>query len=337
MFPNQVLHIRRVLFFLPVLILSSSLFLSFSPAVALTPQLGVGISIDLTLLMPVTYFLAIRKTKVPNTTVIPVFVLSILLANTLLPVPYRGTSAWMLTFAIPALEVLAMGFIVYKTSALIKAFPKGNGDPDFYVSIRQAASAILPEQRVSNIFATEIAMIFYSFFSWKKSNPTGFSHHKKNGILALLWAVIMILLVETFVLHLFLVRWNAAFAWIIFGLSLYTCLQIFAHIKALKQRRSYINEGQLHLKYGLFGDTSIALDTIAQLEWTKKRPNPINKKEVQQLAMLGELESHNLILHLKEPAIIFRAYGIQKSYQKLMLQIDDQIAFEQAITQQESN
>lgn len=303
----------------------------------MNPELATGVTMDLALLMPLTYFLAIRRTKVPNITVVPIFILSVLLVNHLLPTAYRGASSWILDYVLPVLELVIITFIFIKVRAFVKVFPKQDTERDFYLLIRQASKAVLEQPRVANVFATEIAMIYYALFSWKKADSSGFTHYKKNGMLALLWAVILIVLVETFALHLFLVQWNAVVAWIVFGLSLYTCLQIFAHIKALKQRKTQVKDGQLWLKYGLFGDTVIPLDQIEQVEWTRKRIHPLDKKVVQQLSLLGELESHNLILHLNTPITIHKAYGIQKRATKLMLNVDDKEIFEATISQPETN
>lgn len=323
----STLQRRNFLWSLPLVILSSSLFLVLSPAVPLSADLVVGITIDMAVLMPFTYWLAIRKTSIPKTTIIPVFIGSVLIMGQLLPPPHTQIIGQIETYLFPALELFVLGLLVSRVRAFRKAFPKDRPETDFLLLIREAATEVLKNRRIAQVFATEIAIFYYAFFTWKKPQASGFSHYRKNGMIALFWAVILILLVETFVLHIFLMRWNAIVAWIVFGLSIYGAIQIFSHIKALGRRRSSFKNGSLHLKYGLFGDTSISLDNIASWEWTRKRINTASKK-VQQLSLLGELEPHNLVIHLEEPAQLTKAYGIQKSFTQLMLHVDDQEDFE---------
>lgn len=335
----QANSIFQWLFFLrsfPLIILASSLLLILSPSIPLNPDLALGIIIDMTILLPFTYWLAIRKTSIPSITTIPVFIVSVLLLGQLLPAGFSQRLQQMETFIFPVLELVVLGFIVLKVQAFAKAFPKDSTEQDFLVLIRQAAREVLKNGRIASVFATEIAVFYYAFFTWKKVDPNGLTHYRKNGMVALFWAVILILLVETFVLHIFLMRWNATAAWIIFGLSLYGAIQIFAHIKALKRRQSTVGNGELHLKYGLFGDTNIKLDNIDHWEWSRKRLDK-EDKQVQQLSLLEELEPHNLVIYLKEPATLSKAYGIQKSFTQLMLQIDKQDTFETLLNEHPSS
>ncbi|HKK77173.1 MAG TPA: hypothetical protein VJ953_18985 [Saprospiraceae bacterium] len=326
---------RMAWWLLPLAILSSSLFLILSPMVPLSADLAFGITIDMATLLPFAYWLAVRKTSIPQITVVPVFILSVLLLGYLLPDTYTRLPHQIETFVFPVLELLVLGFIIQKVWAFAKAFPQDSTDNDFLIMIRQAAREVFQNGKLAQVFATEIAMFYYAFFSWQKTQTSGFTHYRKNGLVALLWAVIMILLVETFVLHIFLMRWNAAVAWIIFGLSLYGALQIFAHIRALKQRHSNLHERALHLKYGLFGDTRITLDNIESWEWTRRRLSK-EDRQAQQLSLLGELEPHNLVLYLKEPTILTKAYGIKKSYTQLMLHMDEQEAFEALLKEKQN-
>ena len=50
-----------------------------------------GSSVDLALIIPLVYFLFIRKTSIPKITVVPVFILSLTLAFQIIPSNYHNT------------------------------------------------------------------------------------------------------------------------------------------------------------------------------------------------------------------------------------------------------
>jgi len=316
----------------------SAIYFALSPLLAAHPELAAGITYDLCLTLPVVYFLVIRKQDIPKITVLPLFVLGVVLATFLLPDHLEYHLGLIKTFVFPLVELTVLSVVLWrvrKAISIFKAHKKEQGD--FSAIFLESARSILPNEQVAQIFTTEVSMIYYALFAWKKNKSNGFTHYKKSGLLALLGAVIFIILIETFVLHLFLLRWSQIIAWIVFGLSLYTGLQIFGHIKALTRRKSQIAEGVLHLKYGLFGDTSIPLSQIERLEKTRKKVE-LEDKKVQQLALLGELEGHNLVLYLKTPHLLQKVYGINSPYEVLLLNMDEVDTFCEIINQhQKSN
>lgn len=312
-----------LIFGLPLLIVLSAVYLCLSPLLVHHPELAVGITYDLCLTLPLVYFFMIRKRAIPKITVVPFFVIGVLLATFLLPDHLHFHLDLVKTFLFPVVELTVLSLVLWRVRKAILVFrQQENAQGDFYELFVESARAVLPNERIAQLFTTEVSMIYYALFAWKKNKSPGFTHYKKSGLLALLGAVIFIILIETFVLHLFLLRWNEVVAWVLFGLSLYTGLQIFGHIKALTKRKSFIQDGYLHLKYGLFGDTRIPIAQISKVEKTRKK---FESEEVKvcQLALLGELEGHNLILHLKETQQLQSAYGITKLYDVLMLNMDD--------------
>ena len=330
----HVIHLQKkylLIIGLPLLIVLSSVYLGLSPFLTSHPELAIGITYDLCLLLPLVYFLAIRKSTIPKITVVPFFIAGVLLATLLLPDHQKYHLDLVKMYLFPVVELTVVSLILWRVRKAVLVFrAQENTQGDFYQLFLESARAVVPSERVAQVLTTEISMIYYALFAWKKNKSTGFTHYKKSGLLALLGAVIFIVLLETLVLHLFLMRWNEILAWVVFGLSLYTGLQIFGHLKALTKRKSYIQDGYLHLKYGLFGDTSIPIASIDKVEKTRKSFESETQK-VRRLALLGEIEGHNLILHLKESQQLKSAYGITKAFDVLMLNMDDLDSFCEAL------
>ncbi len=186
-------------------------------------------------------------------------------------------------------------------------------------------------------FATEVAVFYYGFINWKKSHYklNEFTHHKDSGSMALLAVFILIILVETFAIHLLLMKWSSLAAWIVTGLSLYTALQLWGFLKSIPKRPFIIENGKLKLRYGILNETDIDLESIESVEAFSQS---IKKEDsIVKLSPLGELENHNLLIKLKEENFICGLYGIKKKYSKIAFYVDQKDAFLKKIEMDKMN
>ena len=74
--------------------------------------LSIGVSIDIALLLPIIYFLIIRKSTIPKLTLVPVFILSLLLAYQIVPVEHHNTLSYIEYLLIPV-ELTVIGLLIY--------------------------------------------------------------------------------------------------------------------------------------------------------------------------------------------------------------------------------
>ncbi len=313
----------------PFIILLISLFLALSPLIEMNADLAMGITYDLTIVSPVLYFLLIRKSKLPNISAVPVFVLGVVLATLILPTQFQLHLSNIKVFVLPIVELIVISTILWKVSKTIKTFRSlSNTGRDFYLLFKQSASQVLGQPLVAAVLATEVAMIYYALFAWKKRiiSPNEYSAFRENAVIATLATFIFLIVAETFALHFILIKWNITVAWVLFGVSLYTGIQLFGHLRAIRKRYTKLEERVLHLKYGLFGDVSFSVDQIEEIKITSKSINDETLK-VQQLAILSAMESHNIAIYLKQPAIIQKAYGIAKSCDVVLFHIDKKEEF----------
>jgi len=295
-------------------------------------ELSVGITIDFILTIPVAYFFLIRKRSIPKITVVPVFVLGIIIASFILPIDQQGYLTLAKVWLIPIIELTVVSVLIYNVRKLIQRFKiEKNITLDFYDAIKQVAKEILPG-KVAFVFATEIAMIVYAFFKWKKTKISSihFTNYKDNGVIALLSIIIFMVIVETFVLHLLIARWSPIAAWILSIASIYTGVQILGHLKALLLRSTTIVEGTLYLRYGILGDVKVAIENIEKVVCTNE-VFEVENKEVKNLSLLRDLEGHNIAMYFKEPVILQQAYGFTKKADVLLLHIDDHRHFSETI------
>ena len=152
-----------------------------------------------------------------------------------------------------------------------------------------------------------------------------FSYHKNSGSITLLIALLLIIAVETITLHVLLAKWSSTAAWILTLLSMYSGFQIFGFLKSMPKRPISIESDKLFLRYGIMTEATIAIKDIERVEVSSKDLEL--DSETRKLSFLGALESHNIILHLKEENMLIGLYGIQRKFKRLALFVDNKAAF----------
>ena len=318
-------------FGLPFGLLIGLVFLMQSSLVSGNDTLILAITADLLLTIPFIYFLLIRKSAIPNTTVVPVMFIGLLLGTYYLPKESQSYLVLFKTWALPFIELSILSLILFKIRKTILSYKKrSSASPDFYDTLQEVCSEILPQPLV-RAFATEVAVGYYGFIHWKekKIQPNEFSYHQKSGTFALFMILIMIIGIETLAIHILLSLWNPTVAWILTALSLYTGIQFFGFAKALAQRPITIKENTLHLRYSIMREAPIPLAAIQSITLSKTtlENNPLTLK----LSPLGELESHNVIIQLKSEQQLIGLYGMKKSFKTIGLYVDAPEAFKELV------
>ncbi|WP_234369118.1 hypothetical protein [Brumimicrobium mesophilum] len=327
------MHINRNLinFGIPLVLLGSLILLMKSSFLNGNDSLNLAITVDLLLIIPLVYFLLIRKSAIPNTTVIPVMIVGLLVGTYFLPQESQIYLSIFKTWALPIIEISILIFVITKVRRAIKEYKKLKGStPDFYSALKSTCYEILPKKLVLP-FATEVAVFYYGFINWKKReiNENEFTYHKDSGAPALFGVFIMIIGIETVALHFLLARWSIVAAWILTILSVYTAIQVFGFAKSLSKRPISINKDSLTLKYGILNEVEIPFSDIQKIELSSKS---LEKQEfTKTLSPLGELESHNVIIHLKRENELVGLYGMKKKFNVLGLHIDKPVEFKEKV------
>jgi hypothetical protein len=314
-------------FSIPFGLLIGLVFLMQSPFVIGNDTLILAITADLLLTVPFVYFLLIRKSQIPKTTVVPVMLFGLLLGTYYLPKEGQSYLILFKNWALPVIELSILTLILFKIRKAIHSYKQlSQATPDFYDTLKRVCSEILPQPLVRP-FATEVAVFYYGFIHWKKREiqPNEFTYHQKSGTFALFMILIMIIGIETLALHILLALWNTTAAWILTALSLYTAIQFFGFAKALAQRPIVIKENTLYLRYSIMKEAKIPLAAIQSITLSKKALE--NNSLSQKLSPLGELESHNVIIQLQSEQQLIGLYGLKKTFKTIGLYVDAPEAF----------
>ncbi len=330
---TALLQNRLLIFGLPLLLIISISILALNHQMVDTPAMTVGIILDLVLTIPVIYWLLIRSTDIPKITIVPILIGGLVLTNFILPESQQALAGNFRHILIPMIELGVFFYLINlakKTSQKFNAL--NNRDTDFLEAIRKMVQDVFPMKTFAKALSFEIAVFYYAFFLWSKPKKIAahqFTYHKKSGAAALFYALTMIILVESFAVHLLVAPYSPIFAWLLTISSLYLGVQFYAHIKAMKRRLITIENEQIFFRNGIFVNTQVALNNINAIELSQRQIK--TDRKVEKFALVGDLELHNIVLHLKKPIEIEGFYGVKKQAEVLLIWVDKKDAFVQRI------
>ncbi len=293
--------------------------------------LSIGVSLDLLIIVPLVYFLLIRKTNIPKTTIVPLIFFGLLIGKYIIPKEHQYYLDLFKTWGLPVLEVFVLGFVSYKVFKAIQTYKQNNrGEADFYSVLKNTCKETFPGFAVIPV-VTEIAVFYYGFLNWKDRDlqENEFSYHKESGSIPLLSIIIFLIIVETLVLHILLAMWSETVAWILTFLSLYSLIQLFGFTRSLNKRPINLDSEKLYLRYGIMSEAIIDIRDIRSIE-ISSRDIELNSETVK-LSFLGNLESHNLILHLNKENFLTGLYGRKKTFMTIALHVDEKAKFKAQI------
>jgi hypothetical protein len=319
---------QLLLFGIPLGMFVSLVFLIKSPNLPIDSDLvTLALTIDLIISVPFIYFLLIRKTTIPKTTVVPMMILGLTLGSIFLPKEHQAYLELFKTWVLPIIELSIFTFIFIKIRAILKKYKAEKlENPDFFSTIKTICSEILPPKTVI-LFATEVAVLYYGFIHWKSRKLVAheYSYHKRSGTPALLWILILLILVETFSLHLLLLKWSPLLAWVLFIFSIYSAVQILGFAKSLTQRPIKVEKNRVLLRYGILNEVEIFLSDIISIDALEYSPQ--KEEGLKSLSPLGEMEKPNVQITLSKEYTASGFYGKKSKFKILVLHVDEDSEF----------
>ena len=296
---------RTISFALPALAIVALAMVVFRSAVyAQHPDvLAWAFTFDLTITIPLLYYvLFIRDGLKPVSTVIPVVVICAVIARAVVPHDQQQFLRQLKYLTAP-LDLIAL-FLVARSLA------RGRGSGN---------------NVVDRLIASEIAILRYGIVSWRKPDAPGFTVHRRNDWATIVVCFIVAIAAESLGVHLLVQHWSPTVAWVITALDLYGILWLLGDYHALRLLPTTIEDGVLHLRYGLRWTADIPLPNIAAV---KPAPADWKRKGVMKVAMLDE---PRLLIELREPVTAYGLAGLKRTVDAIAILPDDPEGFEAAL------
>ncbi len=320
-------------YLIPLCVIGVSVIIALSPLIKAYPQLVTAITYDLTLTAPLFFLMLSRKSKVSKLKAVPFFIGGIVLAGYLLPENGQEHLNYIKTYLLPIVEVVVLTLIVrkiYLAFRTLKSNSKYAGD--FYEVCKKSSEELFGKSRYASFFCSELSMMYYAFFSWKKKEQQSneFTNYKENASIALAGALLLLVGIETYTFHILLLKWSSWAAWILTGTSIYTAFMIIGHMKALLRRRTVLLDNELHLKNGLIANMNINLNAIEKIALCSKELQSEALK-IGNLGISKESSGHNIAIYFRTPQTIEKIYGLSEKCDILLLHIDRKKYFVDAV------
>lgn len=319
---------------IPVLIFLSCFFITLTTKFKSNYELlSNAILIDILVVAPLVYFFAIRKSHISKVTVSRIFIVGLFVAGSILNAQSNILLQIIKTWVSPIIEGVVIFFIGRKFYIANKKAKEANSNKfDFLIYCRTVMFQVTGNEKFGNIVSAEISVLFYAFIGGKDKTidyKTKFTAYKENGVNIVLWVILSMFLIETTGVHLLLGLLSKTIAWILTGLSFYTCIQLYAHIRAIKARPIVINTDSLEIHNGLAGDAYIKFENIEKFELSNKIPKG---RTAIKIALLKGFENHNVVVYLKTPIQVTKIFGIKKNTDTVLFYVDRSKDFSNALT-----
>lgn len=301
--------------------------------------LAFGITADLAVGIPILYYIfAVRKRRAPMITLVPIVVLSLVLAGLILPAEHHAYLDLLKT-AFPMLELVALGYIAAKIRTIVKNF-QATKQHELYFSdaLFKSCKHALGNVAGLGIILTEFSLLYFAFGGWFKkienpsSDKTPFSYHRKSGYAAVLAVIIMVFITETIALHLLLQQWSALAAWIFTGLSVYGLLWMLGDYQALRLHPIILDREFLFIRCGLRWRATLPLAHIAAIAKFNSREK--RGKDYLSLAVFGD---PRWVIHCKQPVLVQGLFGIKRAVIRIGLAVDDEKLFVESLQRLRNN
>jgi hypothetical protein len=317
---------------IPLILMLSVILFSLTKIFELhSSHLANAAILDLVLTIPLIYFLLIRKSKIDNKTVIRFFILGLVIATFIIPKENQFLLEKIKIWVLPIIELIVLTYVIFGIKKAVKTYNNTKKTSfDILTVVRTTCFSLFPKA-FANFLAIEFTAFYYGFLHWKKIElkKNEFTYHKSTGTQATLSALIFLILIETSILHILIVKWNPTMAWVMTIISIYSGFQIFGFLKSLRKRPTVILKDTLKLRYGILCEVAIDIQDIESIENTFKEIE--QNEHLKYLSPLGNMEGHNLIIHLKREHILTGLYGIEKKFNSIAVHIDEKSEFKHYI------
>ncbi|KPL60404.1 hypothetical protein [Rossellomorea vietnamensis] len=293
-------------------------------AIELEKGVVLGSLMDLVVISPV---LAYAAFKVSKKQAAGFMVFGLVIARVIIPEVFFTPYTILLYFGISLealffLAELGLILLLIKRIPVIRTDMKSSGTSPIF--------SFLPavERKVSNlplirILSSELLMVYYAFFSWRKKAPVHdgvVTLHRKTSAIAMNIMLIHAVLIETIGLHWWLHSKIPVLSFILLILNVYTVLLFIAEIQITRLHPIEVKDDELRVAQGLRLRMILPLSNIERVEWGEKKPS----KDTIVFMQKDFEELHpQALLFLKTTVEATMFMGRKKSVSKVALRVDD--------------
>jgi hypothetical protein len=262
---------------------------------------NVAAAFDLTITTSaVFYFLLMRRGHANWLTLATVAMAGLRASMFLLP------DAPQMKWLAAPLELLLIASIVRRG--------RGIDGGDALTRIRTATRAVVPQARIAQILAAEIAVVYYALFAWRARPEPGFRSAQTSGYSLFGTLLIFGMVFEGIPLHSIVMRYSAAVAWTFSALDLYGLLWATALLRANSLRATQLDGEYLRIRIGFIWEVNIPRQHIMLIRGFE----PADKPHLKAVF----LNTPQFLIELTCPAEAIGLYGNRRNVSTLGVSFD---------------
>lgn len=297
--------------------------------------LSVAVLLDLTLVVPLLYYACvIRAGRAPVISIAPLVLLGFAVASIALPAAASRDYLPHIKYLAALPELLIVGYLLIKARQTWQSYPRADqASVDFVDRLRFICRASLGKNVLAEVFVSELAMLYYAFFSWRAVPPAralSFSYHKKSGWASMLCALLMVVAAESFVTHYFIQKWSSVAAWALSALSVYGAVWLIGDHRAMCLRPIFLDEEALYLRQGLRWSAQIPLCAIERIEVAGINDVRQSAPDYFRAVVLGEPD---FLIVLKEAVVADGIFGLKKGFRQAGVAVDEAQLFAEKLNE----
>lgn len=284
-----------------------------------------GITFDLTITMPVVYWLiVVRGGRARPLTIAPLFLAGAAIAAMLLPRSEQSFLHQLRIVAAP-LDILTLVLVGRKLLQLRRG---AAAEGDTVERIGRAAQALFGDGAVAAAVSVEISILWYALFCWRKNMdvPRGkvaVTVHQRAGWDSVVACILVLIVAESIGLHLLLQLWSVKAAWTATALDLYAILWLIGDYHALRLRPTLLGNDSIEVRYGFRWTATIDRSNIAAVERVRGEEQ-WKRRGTLRLAMLDDPQ---FVITLRTPVIAAGIAGLRRTIDAIAIRPDDAASF----------
>lgn len=292
------------------------------------PQLVAGaVAIDLTVVVPLLYWAAVVRRRLARwSTVIGVFLASLIGARLVLPVGQAGMLVWERLLVAPVeLGIIAWILVkVRRTSRSLRSDSPAMLDVPERIAL--ALRDAFPNPMVERALGTELTMMYYAFGSWGRKahvppGATAFTYHMKSGLVGLLSALLGAAVVELVAVHLVIHTRAPKAAWLVAAVSAMGIFWLLGFIRAIVLRPVLVTDSEVTVRGGSSWTLDVPRAVIERVEGGRLVKAPA--REALEHLQATPISQPNILITLREPLEAHGLYGRRKCVRTVALRLDE--------------
>ncbi len=334
--------------FLALLILGSNYTLMIiQPFGPITEPLILASLFDLTIVLPLFFYLFVVRNRLSLITLLPVIIGGFWFAYFIVPSHELAIFDY-LKYGIFALEGLFIVIELFLAAMLLGKIPvlyqhyKTQKEINYFfpAAIRTALKTTFGQKKVIDILVYDFTIFYYGFFAWKKkwvdsAHACSFTIHRNSGYFGLFIMLVHAMVIEVIGVHFLIAHfWSPTAAWIFTALDVYALLLIIADYQAVRLSPIVIKDGALFAQVGIRREIVVDLKKIKSIQPTitgkKERAREKDSFAITLPNLFEEDPQFEIVL--TEPALAYLPFGFKREMTKLYVTVDDKEAFSQEIS-----